>query len=440
MDAAAAEEPVGDETDASDGDTASPRSGASPTLLPVVLSTPRSKKALESALRSFVKPAPDGHARVGTNTFRTTNSVDSPITGNIVKLVHNLIGRHAKQVPARTITTVLHAIFPVADDDDEEGHWKRGAYTFLRGVIIELRQDCLLAEFGRAVDANADVAVVSGTAPDSRAALDDAPPAAPTPSTRFPLPSAGSHQPLLAWLQLLNYPSGENERVAFVRTLTSEGGLLSLFASETKVAPEKKRPAKVNAPTTPRGGTNGRAAGPSDEPPPAAAAGGGGAGARAPRQPASPRSPGTARPELSSSAAELSTVTRPELLAVTTLLHKNAEHITSPTSMAGFKRALDRVPHVIGDAIPAPKRGALGAGGHAAPRRSGHAHSRTAEAQPCACDTAPESGPRGCARCCGRCELNAAVRVVHVLPARIVYCSSFVYPSPARAGMRCVHE
>jgi len=321
MDAAAAEEPVGEETDASDGDTASPRSGASPTLLPVVLSTPRSKKALESALRSFVKPAPDGHARVGTNTFRTTNSVDSPITGNIVKLVHNLIGRHAKQVPARTITTVLHAIFPVADDDDEEGHWKRGAYTFLRGVIIELRQDCLLAEFGRAVDANADVAV------------------------------------------LLNYPSGENERVAFVRTLTSEGGLLSLFASETKVAPEKKRPAKVNAPTTPRGGTNGRVAGPSDEPPPAAAAGGGGAGARAPRQPASPRSPGTARPELSSSAAELSTVTRPELLAVTTLLHKNAEHITSPTSMAGFKRALDRVPHVIGDAIPAPKRGALGAGG-----------------------------------------------------------------------------
>ena len=106
-------------------------------------------------LRSVVKPAPDSLARVGTNEMRTTNSADSLITGNIVKLVHNLIGRHAKQVPARTITTVLQAIFPVADDD--EGHWKKGAYTFLRGVIIELRQDCLLAEFGRAVDANADV-------------------------------------------------------------------------------------------------------------------------------------------------------------------------------------------------------------------------------------------------------------------------------------------
>ena len=69
-----------------------------------------------------------------------------------------------------------------------------------------------------------------------------------------------------------------------------------------------------------------------------------------------------ATPQLASSAAELSVVSRPQFACVASLLHKNAEHISSPASVAGVKRALERAPDVIGPAIPPPGEGAYGPG------------------------------------------------------------------------------
>jgi hypothetical protein len=95
MDAADAGDPIGDEASGSDNDTASPPSGA---LRAKPLSPLRAKKALEAVLRAIVKPAPENRVGVGTISIRTTQSVESPSTGNVVKLVHTLAGRHASQL------------------------------------------------------------------------------------------------------------------------------------------------------------------------------------------------------------------------------------------------------------------------------------------------------------------------------------------------------